>query len=88
MKEVTEKEFWETVQRTGEIKRSFSHPIVEFFSLQRIQYMKKFLNFDSIRTALDVGCGTGVECKLSRASFNVDIQLLNTGTRNLNAILA
>jgi len=59
MKEVTEKEFWETVQRTGEIKRSFSHPVVEFFSLQRIQYMKKFLNFDSIITALDVGCGTG-----------------------------
>lgn len=59
MKENREKEFWETIQRTGEVKRKLDHPVVETFSTQRINYMKKFLDFSKINTALDVGGGTG-----------------------------
>jgi len=54
-----EKNYWETTNNLGEIKRHVTHPVVKFFSTQRIEYMKKFMNFNSVKSALDVGCGTG-----------------------------
>jgi len=59
MEEKFEKDFWEDAKNIGEIKRSPSHPVVKFFSNQRIEYIKKFLDFNSISSALDIGCGTG-----------------------------
>jgi len=54
-----EKEHWETTMKSGQVKRPPTHPVVEFYCKQRIDYMKKFMDFDSITTALDVGAGTG-----------------------------
>ncbi len=81
MKELKEKYFWETVEKTGEIKRPANHPVVKFFSVQRIEYMKKFVDFDSIQSALDVGCGTG----FSSAHFPKTIKItgLDFSMRNL-----
>src|SRR5574341_634527 len=35
------------------------HPVVSFFSQQRIRYISQFLDLDQIKSALDVGCGHG-----------------------------
>ncbi len=58
MKEEKEKKYWEELEHKK--KRSVTHPVVDFYSNQRIDYMKKHLNnFNSIKTALDVGAGYG-----------------------------
>jgi len=57
--EKLEKEFWETAKNIGEIKRTPDHPVVEFFSNQRIDFIKKYTDFNSVNSALDLGCGTG-----------------------------
>lgn len=54
-----EKKHWETTEHSGQLKRKATHPVVEFYCKQRINYIKNFLNLDSIKTALDVGAGTG-----------------------------
>ena len=59
MEERLEKNYWDTVKHRGMLKRSASHPVVEFFSNQRIEYMRKYIDFNSIKNALDVGSGTG-----------------------------
>jgi len=59
VEEKLEKDFWEDAKNIGEIKRPPNHPVVKFFSKQRIEYLKKYLDFNSIHSALDVGCGTG-----------------------------
>ena len=59
MHEKLEKNYWETTTKAGIVKRTPTHPVVEFYCKQRIDYMKKFIDFDSIKTALDVGAGTG-----------------------------
>ena len=59
MKEVIEKTHWETTMKSGQVKRPPTHPVVKFYCKQRIEYMKKFIDFKSIKTALDVGAGTG-----------------------------
>ena len=59
MDELLEQKYWETVKRAGEIKREANHPVVAYFASQRIEYMKKFIDFTKIKDALDVGCGTG-----------------------------
>ncbi len=81
MEEVLEKRYWETVKRVGEIKRPAAHPVVTFFATQRIEYMKKFIDFNSIKNALDVGCGTG----FSTVHFPSSIKLvgLDFSFRNL-----
>ena len=43
MKEEKEKEYWEELEHKK--KRSVNHPVVSFYSSQRIQYMKKHLGF-------------------------------------------
>ncbi len=59
MDEKFEKNFWENAENIGELKRPINHLVVKFFSNQRIQYMKKYIDFNTIESALDVGCGTG-----------------------------
>jgi ubiquinone/menaquinone biosynthesis C-methylase UbiE len=81
MKESAEKDYWETTTNLGEIKRAPDHPVVKFFSNQRIDHMKNFIDFDSIKTALDVGCGLG----LSSFHFppHIDIVGVDFSFRNL-----
>ncbi len=81
MDELLEKQYWETVKQAGEIKRNATHPVVAFFASQRIEYVKKFINFDHIKNALDVGCGTG----FSAVHFPSHIELvgLDFSLRNL-----
>ena len=59
MKEALEKIYWDTVNNAGEIKRNPDHPVVQYFSKQRLDYLFQFINSKSITNALDVGCGTG-----------------------------
>ena len=61
MNEKDEKKWWDTGTGIGisEIERSPSHPVVEFYSNRRFDYMKKYIDMNLIKTALDVGCGTG-----------------------------
>ena len=59
MKEESEKKYWETTTKAGLIKRPPTHPVVEFYCKQRIAFIEKFLDFKSIKSALDVGAGTG-----------------------------
>lgn len=72
MIEPLEKRYWETVTNAGEIKRPVTHPVVHFFSNQRIEYMKKYIDFSLIHAALDVGCGTG----FSSFHFPSDVNLI------------
>jgi len=39
--------------------RTFDHPVVEFFACQRISFIRSWLNLDEVKSALDVGCGSG-----------------------------
>lgn len=82
MEEILEKRYWDTVKQRGILKRSVSHQVVEFFSNQRIEYMKKYIDFNSIETALDVGAGTG----FSSFHFPSYIQLIDVdfSFRNLS----
>ncbi len=58
MKEQNEKKYWEELEHKK--KRSVNHPVVSFYSSQRIQYMKKHLDdFENVKTVLDVGAGYG-----------------------------
>jgi len=59
MDESAEKKYWENVENVGEVKRLPSHPVVKFFSNQRIEYMANYIDLKNIKNALDVGCGTG-----------------------------
>ena len=59
MGEISEKKYWDSVINAGEVKRSSNHPVVEFFSRQRFNYVQQFLDLNSITNALDVGSGTG-----------------------------
>jgi len=79
--ELSEKQYWETVKRAGEIKRDARHPVVTFFASQRIEYMKKFINFDTIKNALDVGCGTGFSA--THFPSPIDLIGLDFSLRNL-----
>jgi len=59
VEEISEKIYWDTVDNAGEIKRKAEHPVVQYFSKQRLDYLFGFINSKSISNALDVGCGTG-----------------------------
>jgi ubiquinone/menaquinone biosynthesis C-methylase UbiE len=39
--------------------RAYDHPVVAFFALQRIKYIKQRLSLQDVKNALDVGCGNG-----------------------------
>jgi len=79
MKEEKEKKYWETLEHKK--KRSVNHPVVDFYSNQRIDYMKKHLNdFKSIKTALDVGAGYGYSSYHLSKSINtlaLDFSFMN-----------
>ena len=49
-------EYWENLPSI----RAYDHPVVRFFALQRISYICRWLNLDTIKNALDVGCGNGI----------------------------
>ena len=40
-------------------KRKHDHPVVTFFATQRINFISKFIPFNNIKNALDVGSGLG-----------------------------
>lgn len=50
-----QKVYWESEHG----HRGFEHPVVKFFSLQRIEQVAGRLDFKGIEKALDVGCGSG-----------------------------
>ena len=50
-----QKDYWEHNANA----RDYKHPIVKFFVNQRIDWLKKFIDVSSIKTAFDVGCGDG-----------------------------
>jgi ubiquinone/menaquinone biosynthesis C-methylase UbiE len=39
--------------------RTYDHPVVRFFASQRIEYVRSWLDFHNVQSALDVGCGSG-----------------------------
>jgi SAM-dependent methyltransferase len=39
--------------------RAYDHPVVRFFAMQRLDYIRQFLDLQQVHTALDVGCGNG-----------------------------
>lgn len=84
MNEILEKRYWENVKRAGEVKRDARHPVVSFFASQRIEYMKKFIDFNNIKNALDIGCGTG----FSAAHFPSSIDLIGMDFSLRNLIIA
>jgi len=59
VQEELEKDYWEITTKSGQVKRSPNHPVVSFYCTQRINYMKKHLDFDSINNALEIGAGSG-----------------------------
>lgn len=49
-----QRDYWEKATQ-----RSYRHPVVQEFARQRIDFLRHHLDFSRIRSALDVGCGTG-----------------------------
>ncbi len=39
--------------------RTYEHPVVRSFATQRINYIRTFLDLKGVKSALDVGCGSG-----------------------------
>jgi len=80
LEENIEKKYWEEFKH--EKKRSVHHPVVEFYTKQRINFMQNWLDdFQNIKTALDVGAGYG----FSSYHFpsNVNILDLDFSFKNL-----
>lgn len=50
-----QKEYWEENANA----RGYKHPIVKFFVEQRIDWIKRYIDISSIKSAFDVGCGDG-----------------------------
>jgi SAM-dependent methyltransferase len=50
-----QKQFWAANKNA----RGFDHPVVEFFSRQRIEYIRRYIDLTKVRSAFDVGCGDG-----------------------------
>jgi ubiquinone/menaquinone biosynthesis C-methylase UbiE len=92
MNEIAEKQYWDSVNNAGEIKRLANHTVVEFFSNQRINYMRKFIDLDKINIALDVGCGTGFSSHnisqithLTSLDFSLRLLKLNPSPNKIQA---
>ena len=50
-----QKQFWAKNKNA----RGFDHPVVEGFAKQRIDYLKRHIDFAAVESAFDVGCGDG-----------------------------
>ena len=50
-----QKQFWANNRNA----RSFDHHVVELFARQRIDYLARHIDFESVVSAFDVGCGDG-----------------------------
>jgi len=53
--EPRQRAYWEKEHRF----RTYDHPVVQFFALQRINYLRTWLDLQDVKNALDVGCGDG-----------------------------
>lgn len=71
-KTIKEKEYWDNVKERGITRRTPNNPVVRFFTDQRLEYIKKRIDFDSVKTCLDVGCGTG----FSSSNFPKDKEVI------------
>jgi len=54
--DLSQKKYWNKKPEFRDIQ----HSIVKFFSEQRWQYISHFLNLNTIKTVLDLGCGEGI----------------------------
>lgn len=68
-----EKPYWDDVKDRGMVRRSPNHPVVKFYSKQRLEYLKEKIELDSVKTCLDVACGTGF------SSFHLPLDKQITG---------
>jgi len=50
-----QREYWNSTVN----KRSYRHPIVEFFAKQRLEYLRPILKLSAEDRLLDIGCGDG-----------------------------
>jgi len=50
-----QKEYWDNNPNA----RRYDHPVVEAFTKQRLDYLKTKIDFGSLTSAFDVGCGDG-----------------------------
>jgi SAM-dependent methyltransferase len=50
-----QKQFWASNKNA----RGFDHPVVEGFARQRVDYLKRHIDFTAVGSAFDVGCGDG-----------------------------
>ena len=51
----SQKQFW----GSGGIFRSYNHPIMEYFTQQRIRFIQKYIPLYNVHSVLDIGCGNG-----------------------------
>lgn len=51
----SQKVFW----GSAGIFRDYNHPIIRYFTKQRINYIQKYIPLSDICSALDIGCGNG-----------------------------
>ncbi len=81
-------EFW----NAPVYSRPYSHPIVEFFAKQRLQYIQPTLNLSEETTLLDVGCGNGFSTYYASVYkpkiFGVDRSLYMLGDHPLRSQVA
>lgn len=71
------KEYWEKEDRF----RGAGHPVVETFVAQRIEFLRRHVNFASVERVLDVGCGSGISAYYLQNLFAV------TGLDNSKTLL-
>lgn len=50
-----QKEYWDNNKNA----RGYDHPVVKFFALQRLEYIKKYIDLKAQKSVFDVGCGDG-----------------------------
>jgi SAM-dependent methyltransferase len=55
IKENIQREYWDNQNN----RREPDHPIIEAFSLPKINHLNNFINFSSSKKLLDIGCGNG-----------------------------
>lgn len=53
------KDYQERFWAVNKNARGFDHPVVERFARQRIDYVKRHIDLDTVDAAFDVGCGDG-----------------------------
>jgi len=53
--DIKQREIWENYARG----RAANHPVVSFYARQRLEFVARWLDLKSVRSGLDVGCGSG-----------------------------